>query len=517
MIKKILMLTAVMALFVTKATAQDMYALCSEDGKTLTLYYDKLRTLRTGTVYCPTDDYYPEWTAVKETVTKIVFDPSFANARPTKMHMWFAEFGELESIEGMENLNTSEVTDMRGVFYCCRKLKSIDLSHFDTSSATNMFVLFAYCESLTSIDVSHFDTSNVKCLAQMFLQCTKLTWIDINNFDISNVREMDEMFKDCNNLTTIYCENDWSEKVGWITAEGWIVQSSGNMFLGCTSLCGDSGFSYDEKCVNAYYAKCSPQGYFSKFPAYAVYSDDDATLTFYRGTECEQMEEAQRFIPYSSSHRWQNNENRARVRRVVIDPSFAKYTLSSMSGLFFNFVLLEEIVGMENLNTSELTETTDMFNLCRSLREIDLTHFDISACTNISYMFDGCEDLTTIYCNNDWNDISRLTYYYYSNGIFRNCKKLKGGKGTPFDENFIDIAYARPDGGPDAPGYFTKKAVPGDVNGDGTVDVADIATVISVMANTVPGASVSGAADVNGDGNVDVADIATIISIMAGK
>ena len=56
----------------------------------------------------------------------------------------------------------------------------------------------------------------------------------------------------------------------------------------------------------------------------------------------------------------------------------------------------------------------------------------------------------------------------------------------------------------------------GDVNGDFTVDVADIATVISVMANgsaDVPSAY----ADVNKDGVVDVADIATIISTMAAN
>ena len=52
----------------------------------------------------------------------------------------------------------------------------------------------------------------------------------------------------------------------------------------------------------------------------------------------------------------------------------------------------------------------------------------------------------------------------------------------------------------------------GDVNGDGAVDVADISTIISVMA----GASAPGTADVNGDGTVDVADIAAVITIMAG-
>ena len=59
-------------------------------------------------------------------------------------------------------------------------------------------------------------------------------------------------------------------------------------------------------------------------------------------------------------------------------------------------------------------------------------------------------------------------------------------------------------------------SITGDTNGDGKVDVADIATVISVMATT-PAASAAGNADVNGDGTVDVADIATIISIMAAQ
>jgi len=56
----------------------------------------------------------------------------------------------------------------------------------------------------------------------------------------------------------------------------------------------------------------------------------------------------------------------------------------------------------------------------------------------------------------------------------------------------------------------------GDVNGDNVVDVADIATIISVMASGSADAS-SASADVNGDGTVDVADIATVISIMAAN
>ena len=54
----------------------------------------------------------------------------------------------------------------------------------------------------------------------------------------------------------------------------------------------------------------------------------------------------------------------------------------------------------------------------------------------------------------------------------------------------------------------------GDVNGDGSVDVADISTIITVMAESGSG-SFAAAADVNGDGSVDVADISSVVSIMA--
>ncbi|MBR3479897.1 MAG: dockerin type I repeat-containing protein [Prevotella sp.] len=57
----------------------------------------------------------------------------------------------------------------------------------------------------------------------------------------------------------------------------------------------------------------------------------------------------------------------------------------------------------------------------------------------------------------------------------------------------------------------------GDVNGDFTIDVADIATVISVMAGDATLGGVANYADVNGDGVVDVADIATIIEEMAAR
>ncbi len=57
--------------------------------------------------------------------------------------------------------------------------------------------------------------------------------------------------------------------------------------------------------------------------------------------------------------------------------------------------------------------------------------------------------------------------------------------------------------------------IKGDVNSDGYVDVADVATIISFMAETIETITLE-KADVNGDGSVDVADISTILTLMAG-
>ncbi|MBO7139861.1 MAG: hypothetical protein J6W19_04730 [Prevotella sp.] len=85
--------------------------------------------------------------------------------------------------------------------------------------------------------------------------------------------------------------------------------------------------------------------------------------------------------------------------------------------------------------------------------------------------------------------------------------------GSELTDPEIWEAFAKANGWGDEP-----QTIKGDVNGDGTVDVADISAIIDIMAGaTVPGASASGAADVNSDGTVDVADISAVIDIMAAS
>lgn len=125
---------------------------------TLTFYYENQRSSRGRTFDLNEGETMPEYSNyfydIVEVVTKVVFDPSFADARPTSTFAWFNGFGSLEEIEGLDYLNTSEVTNMGYMFQNCG-LKNLDLSKFNTSKVTQMQSMFFNCSSLTSLILSN--------------------------------------------------------------------------------------------------------------------------------------------------------------------------------------------------------------------------------------------------------------------------------------------------------------------------------------------------------------------------
>ena len=290
-------------------TTPEAYVHLSTDQKKLTFYYDTLRTDRDGTTWGirhrNSSSSLPAWAggwgSPNTTVLTAVFDASFRDVRPTTTTGWFYKLTSLKSIEGLEHLNTSQVTDMggmflgceslaaldlssfdtskvtdmgcmfygcasltsldlsnfdtsavsdmRGMFCSCESLTSLDLSSFDTSAVSDMRGMFYSCESLTALDLSNFDTSKVTDMNGMFYGCASLTSLDLSNFDTSAVSDMREMFSGCESLTTIYCNSSWS------------ASHSDDMFSGCNSLRGvatNVGNSYDVSMANP------ETGYFTK-------------------------------------------------------------------------------------------------------------------------------------------------------------------------------------------------------------------------------------------------------------
>lgn len=192
-------------------TQPEAYVVKSKDESTLTFYYDVCKDSRNGTLYeLNIGDNYPGWVDTDKgevsgnsKCTTVIFDKSFKNARPVSCARWFVKFENLKRIEGVENLNTSNVTSMRAMFSCCEKLTSIDVSHFNTSSVTTMQAMFYNCKEIKYLDLSRFNTSNVTNMLVMFLGCEKLSRLVLDGFDTANVTTMGGMFYGCTSLISL--------------------------------------------------------------------------------------------------------------------------------------------------------------------------------------------------------------------------------------------------------------------------------------------------------------------------
>lgn len=358
--------------------------------KTVTFCYGKKNSLGENEAFVKVMD--GSQTPHQDEVETAVIDESFREARPASCRRWFERYENLTEIKGMENFNTSEMESMAFMFYKCKSLKSIDLSHFDTSKVKNMRDMFGFCHLLQSLDLSQFNTSNVEDMNGMFEACYSLPYIDISNFNTSKVTDMADMFNYCTSARYIFVDNQLKMDN---------VEDSENMFNFCISLTGAIDFD-DDKTDGAY--ANTESGYLTDIKnkdqakyIWAKHTDDTFTLYFGKKDKLEENEEYMpanyRDIPlYTSS-----------MKKVVFDKSFKDARPASCCGYFAGFSNLTDIEGLEYLNTSKARDFNYMFYDCQKLQSLDLSRFNTSAATLMTYMFYNCNNLKKVYLGEEFS------------------------------------------------------------------------------------------------------------------
>ena len=376
------------------------YAVFDESTRTLTFRYGSSKP--EGAYDLNEGTNSPAWEKQRANIEKVVFDASFANARPTSCYKWFWAFNNLAQIEGIEYLNTEKVTNMDWMFSGYSNLPSLDLSNFDTRNVTSMRGMFNACKGIGSLDLSNFNTQNVTDMCCMFWTCSELTSLDLTNFDTQNVKDMSAMFIDCSNLTTIYVGDKF------VTTN---VSNGANMFAGCEKL-----KNYDRSKTNHNYANCGTDGYFTPGCGYAEFDNATETLTFrYKGVK---PEGAYDLNEGEGRPAWINQSDN--IKKVVFDTSFAMARPTSCYWWFAGCKNLTEIEGVENLNTRNVTSMRNMFDACSNLESLDLSNFDTQNVIYMNYMFYGCSKLTSL-------DLSKFNNQKVTGMIsmFEGCSGLK--------------------------------------------------------------------------------------------
>ena len=208
-------------------TTVEPYAALSDNNKVLTFYYDDQKDARNGMSVGPFSHYQEmEWNSVKGVINTVTFDTSFADYLPTSTDYWFDGMYLLNTIVGIENLHTQNVTSMKWMFDSCSSLTSLDLSHFNTENVTNMDNMFWGMSQLTELKLDNFNTEKVTSMDYMFAGCTKLQALDLSSFNTAAVEVMSGMFNGCAALTTLDLSGFNTDK----------VSQNELMLSGCSSL-----------------------------------------------------------------------------------------------------------------------------------------------------------------------------------------------------------------------------------------------------------------------------------------
>ena len=279
---------------------------------------------------------YPGWHSQSGKIKTVVFDASFANARPTSCYCWFSGCNNLTEIKGIEYLNTENVTNMGFMFNSCKVLTSLNLSNFNTEKVTDMQGMFGECWDLTSLDLTSFNTEKVTNMNSMFFNCSDLTSLNLSNFNTEKVMYMSNMFYNCNKLTSL-------DLTSFNTAE---VTKMGYMFESCSALTSLNLSNFNTAKVT------------------------DMTYMFYGCSALTSLN--------------LSNFNTAKVTNM-----------SNMFRLCFALTSLD----LTNFNTAEVTNMSYMFRLCKALTSLDLSNFNTAKVEDMSYMFKSCYALTTIYAS----------------------------------------------------------------------------------------------------------------------
>ena len=287
------------------------------------------------------------------TIVHIVFDKSFSTYTPTSLKSFFQDLKKLETITGLEYLNTEKVTRMSCMFFNCSSLTSLDVTHFNTANVTNMMSMFSNCSSLTSLDVTHFNTANVTNMGNMFSSCSSLTSLDVTHFNTANVTDMNSMFSSCSSLASL-------DVTDFNTAN---VENMSNMFRGCIGL-----ISLDVTHFNT--AK--------------------VTNMSFMFSRCSSL------ISLDVTHF--NTENVTNMRNMFSG-------CSSLTSL-----------DVTNFNTAKVPDMSYMFSNCLALTSLYLTNFNTEKVTNMERMFSDCRALTTIYASSKFvtTRVSDSRYMFFN-------------------------------------------------------------------------------------------------------
>ncbi|WP_432763685.1 immunoglobulin-like domain-containing protein [Enterococcus hirae] len=288
-------------------------------------------------------------------------------------------------IEGLSQLDTSNVTDMSYMFFGMSSVTSLDVSSFDTSNVTTMSYMFYGMSSVTGLDVSNFDTSNVTTMGYIFKGMGSVTSLDLSNFDTSNVTDMTDMFFGTSLKKLILGDTfKFVAGKGALTSAWKREDGKGKAYTAADFM---KNYGTGDLTAGTYVSV--EIGTWGTSP----YNFDETT-----GTLTIEAGELSGFVESP----WSENKkvDATAIKKIVLsgkvvapENSFLLFSGNTSADKPTN---VTEIEGLSQLDTSNVTDMSKMFKGMSSITSLDVSGFDTSKVTNMQHMFSGMSSVTSL-------------------------------------------------------------------------------------------------------------------------
>lgn len=370
-------------------------------------------------------------------ITAINFGDDIDTSNVEDMRYMFSRCPELTSLD-LSSFDTSSVEDMSFMFMYCYKLTSLNVSNFNTANVASMSNMFNGCQVLTSLDLSNFDTSKVKYMNLMFLNCSKLSKLDLSNFNTSKVTSMFKMFKNCFNLTSLdlssfrlssspdlsdvfydlgrYLLNGAKTQICVISTElAWtadlLTNSNAEYIFPTCNL--PTGSDFNTAIAGFLQGKELTQ---ITFIANSVNTDKSAPI----GSNAYMVANGGTLEIHTAAPRFVFNANcedmfsgLSGITAIDFGSNIDTSNVTSMWSMFEGCSSLTSL-NVSSFNTSKVTDMNSMFAECHYIAELDLSSFDFGEVTDFEDMFylfakDDPYDVPVYVYVKDENDYNTLT------------------------------------------------------------------------------------------------------------
>ena len=372
--------------------------------------------------------------AFEQQLTQIVIDSGVvANQNSSGL---FRNLKHLQTVQGLENLDASQVTNMSRMFEYCESLTKLDLGSWNTSNVENMSWMFNECTNLIELNLDNWDTLKVNYdgLYAMLNHCKSLSKLVLGPKTILT----SALLPDVPEIGTKVSGTDKT-----VTASCWVATSGYQQGQRYTST---ELMKIRDRDQATTYEWASQQNSNSDQPDNNIiaqgtwgtskwdYTQKGADYILHLHAGILGTPKGNKGFGNLEGIGSLNAAFKDQLTQIVIDSGVVANQNSR--GLFKNLKNLQTIQGLENMDTSHVTNMSNMFDFCENLTSLDVSHFDTSQVTDMNMMFRGCYSLTSL-------DVSHFNTarVLYLNYMFAECENLTSLDLSSFDTSQLINDY----------------------------------------------------------------------------